>query len=79
MRSQVRISIGPIDSGLAWSVYRNVRHCAVLPNVLLQLKDPLELFEKRKEFLRGSGFHSRRDMTSVGESDVKQSLPIVLP
>ena len=31
--------------------------------VLLQLKDPLEIFVKGREFLPGSGFLSRRDMT----------------
>ena len=31
--------------------------------VFLQLKDPLKLFLKRREFLPGSGFLSRRDMT----------------
>ena len=31
--------------------------------VLLKLKDPLELFMKRREFLPGSGFLSSRDMT----------------
>ena len=31
--------------------------------VFLQLKDPLELFAKSREFLPGSGFLSRRDMT----------------
>ena len=30
--------------------------------VLLQLKDPLELFVKRSEFLSGFGFLSCRDM-----------------
>ena len=39
--------------------------------VLLQLKEPLELFVKRKEFLPGSGFPSRRDITKGVESDVK--------
>ena len=29
--------------------------------VLLQLKDPLELFVKIREFLSGSGFLSRRN------------------
>ena len=29
----------------------------------LQMKDPLELFVKSREFLHGSGFLSRRDMT----------------
>ena len=40
--------------------------CGVLEGCLLpllQLKDPLELFVKRKEFLPGSGFLSRRDVT----------------
>ena len=31
--------------------------------VLLQLKDPLEPFVKRMEFLPGPGFLFRRDMT----------------
>ena len=31
--------------------------------VFLQLKDPLELFVKRREILPGSGFLSRGDMT----------------
>ena len=31
--------------------------------VFLQLKDPLGLFVKSREFLPGSGFISRRDMT----------------
>ena len=31
--------------------------------VLLQLRDPLELFVRRREFLSGSGLLSRRDMT----------------
>ena len=31
--------------------------------VLLQLKDPLELFMKSREFLPGSGFLSLRDMS----------------
>ena len=39
--------------------------------VPLQLKDPLELFVKRREFLRGSRFLSRRDMTKAVDSDVK--------
>ena len=39
--------------------------------VLLQLKDPFELFAKRREFLPGSGFLSRRDMNLAVESDVK--------
>ena len=41
--------------------------------VLLQLKDPLELFVKSTEFLPGSGFLSRRDMILAVESDVKHN------
>ena len=37
----------------------------------LQLKNPVELFVLRREFLPGSAFLSRRDMTSAVESDVK--------
>ena len=37
----------------------------------LQLKDPLELFLKRREFLPCSWFLSHRDMTSAIESDIK--------
>ena len=39
--------------------------------VFLQLKDPLELFVKSREFLHGSGFLSRHDMTLAVESNVK--------
>ena len=38
---------------------------------LLQLKDPLEPFVKRREFFPGYRFLSRRDMTSAVESEVK--------
>ena len=41
--------------------------------VLLQLKDPLELFVKRREFPHGSGFLFRRDITQAVESDVQRS------
>ena len=50
------------QSGLASLTYK----CAFfggLSMVLLQLKDPLELFVKRREFLLGSGFLSRHDIT----------------
>ena len=40
-----------------------------------QLKDPLELFVKKREFLRGSEFPSRCDMTLAVESDEKPFLP----
>ena len=33
--------------------------------VLLQLKDPLELFVKRRKFLPGSGFLSHRDINEL--------------
>ena len=48
--------------------------------VLLQLKDPLELFVKSREFLPGSGFLSRRDMSLAVESDVKPNsfLPLTV-
>ena len=39
--------------------------------VLLQLKDPLELFVKSREFLLRSRFLSRRDMTQTVEINVK--------
>ena len=39
--------------------------------VLLQLKGPLELFVKRREFLPGSGFLFRRHMTLAFGSDIK--------
>ena len=51
-----------------WTVrYRNLRRCGVLFMVLLQLKDPLKFFVKRREFLP----NSRRDMTKALESDEK--------
>ena len=43
--------------------------------VVLQLKDPLELFVKRREFLPGSGFLPHCDMTKAVESDVKTPIP----
>ena len=75
----------PTSSSLCWVLtkagwpgrYINVWHCGGLSMVLLQLKDPLELFIKRKEFLPGSRFLSRRDMTQAVESDVK--LQSILP
>ena len=39
--------------------------------MLLQLKEPLELFVMRREFLLGSEFLSRFDMTEAAENDVK--------
>ena len=40
-------------------------------SMVLQLKDPLELFVKRKEFLPSSGSLSCRYMIKAVESDVK--------
>ena len=54
----------------------NVQRCGGLYMVLLQLKDPLERSVNRRKFLLGSGFLSRRDMTSAVESDIK---PHTLP
>ena len=54
----------PLDPQAGWpGRYINVRRCGGLSMVLLQLKDPLQLFVKRREFLPGSGFLSRRNMT----------------
>ena len=39
--------------------------------MVLQLKDPLKLFVKRREFLPGFRFLSCRDMTLAVESKVK--------
>ena len=47
--------------------------------VPLQLKEPLELFVKRKKFLPGSGFLSHRDMTSAGESEVMAHFVVTMP
>ena len=44
-----------------WDI--NVRRCGGMYMVLLELKDHLELFVKRSEFLPGSRFLSCRDMT----------------
>ena len=48
---KVRISGGICISGLAWSLYKCAALWKVVYMVLLQLKDPLELFVKRREFL----------------------------
>ena len=57
--------INRLDPQAGWpGRYINVWPCRWLSSmVLMQLKDPLELFVKRREFLPGSGFLSRRDMT----------------
>ena len=70
MRSQVRVSAGSQLAG--WSGrYINVRRYGGLSMVVLQLKDALELIVKRREFLLGSVFLSRRHMNLAVESDVK--------
>ena len=43
-----------LDTQAGWPrCYINVRHCGGLSMALLQLKEPLELFVKRREFLPG--------------------------
>ena len=64
--SQVRVRRfeSPLDLQAGWpGRFINVRRCWGLSVVLLQLKDPLELIVKSREFLPDSGFLSRRDMT----------------
>ena len=60
----------PMNININTGRYINVWHCGGLSMVLLQLKDPLELLIKRREFLRGSLFLSCRDMAYV-EGDLK--------
>ena len=68
----VRRFESPLDPQAGWpGRYIDVRRFGGLPMVLLQQKDPLELFVKRREFLPGSGFLSRRDMIYAVKSDVK--------
>ena len=68
----VRRFESPLDPQAGWpGCYINVPHCRGLSMVLLQLKYPLELFVKRREFLPGSGLLSPRDMTYAVESDIK--------
>ena len=45
------------------TIFINVQCCGGLSVMLLQLKDPLELFVKKREFLPGSGFLSDCNMT----------------
>ena len=72
---QVRVSAG---SSLVGSPghYINVQRCRGLSMVFLQLRAPLELFVKGREFLPGSEF----DLTEVPECDVKTHaiLPSIL-
>ena len=59
----VRVSAGS-PSGMGWSLYKCVALWrAAYGPAGVQQKAPLELFVKSKEFLPGSGFLSRRDMT----------------
>ena len=69
MSSQVRVSAGSLSGWPGRSI--NVRCFGGLFMAPLQLKDPLELFVKSRQYLPGSGFLSRRDMTEPVESDVK--------
>ena len=59
-------------------IVATVRRRGGLSMVLLQLKDPFELFVKRREFLPGSVFLSGRDMNLAVESDVNPT-PSFLP
>ena len=62
VRYQVSVSAGSPQAG--WPRrYIHVRRCGGLPSVPPQLKDPLEPFVNRKEFLAGSAFLSLRDRT----------------
>ena len=68
--SQVQVSTGSPEVG--WHHhYINMRHCGGLAMVFVQLKDPLELFVKRREFLPDSRFLTQCDMTKAFESDAK--------
>ena len=61
MSSPVRVSAGSSQAG--WlGHFINVRHCGGLSMFHLQLKDPLELFVKRREYIPGSGILYHRDM-----------------
>ena len=51
-------SLGWVPKIFSWSGrYRNVRHCRGHSMVLLQLKDSLELFVKRRDFFLVPGFY----------------------
>ena len=61
MSLQVR---GQLDTYAGWPGRSiNEWRCGGLSMVLLQLKDLLELFAKSRDFLPGSGFLSRRNIT----------------
>ena len=53
----------PTTTTTATTTTTNVQRCAGLYIVLLQLRDHLELFVKRREFLPSFRFLSCRDMT----------------
>ena len=76
----INLLIPPLDLQAGWpGRYINVRHCRGLLMVLLQQKDPLELFVKSREFLPGSGFLSRRDMTQLLKATKNQIPSSFLP
>ena len=69
VRSQVRVSAGsPLAAKLGR--YIHVWRCGGLSTVSLQIKDPNELFMKRKEFSPGSGYRSCHDMTYAVKDEV---------
>ena len=64
MMSQVQVSTGFPYNKLAWLLNKCMALWRAVYSIeLLQLKDALELFVKRREFLPGSMFLYRQDMT----------------
>ena len=62
----VRRFESPLDPRTDWpGCYIHVRRCGGLSMVNLKLQDPLELFVKKRKFLHGCSFLSRRDMTVI--------------
>ena len=60
----VRRFESPLHPQAGWpGRYINVWRCGGLSMVLMQLSNHLKIFVKRREFLPGSGFLSRRDVT----------------
>ena len=71
----VRRFESPLDPQAGWpGRYINVQHCGGMSMVLLQLKDPQELFVKRRKFLPGSWFPSCDDMTYRKFSEILAAL-----
>ena len=77
-RFQARGLCWILISRFAWSLYKCEEFCRAVYGAYATSKDPLELFVKRGEFLRVSGFLSRRDMTRAVESHV-ETISFFLP